>query len=91
MHQLGLWYSDRIASLLTIDFGFESWSPSSSKKMLDSLNKIDPVAFYISSDVPSLLKMSTISPINIPEASPLTTQSPIDLNNPAPLHQPGPY
>ncbi|KAG5611917.1 hypothetical protein H5410_023198 [Solanum commersonii] len=35
--------------------------------------------------------MSTISPVNIAEVSPLTPQSPIDLNNPAPSHQPGPY
>ncbi|KAH0672223.1 hypothetical protein KY284_023310 [Solanum tuberosum] len=68
-----------------------SQSPPSSKQMLDSLNKIDPVAFYTSSDVPSPLKMSTISPVNIGEASPLNPQSPFDLNNPSPSQQPGPY
>ncbi|KAG5609883.1 hypothetical protein H5410_021164 [Solanum commersonii] len=66
-------------------------SPSSSKKMLDSLNKRDPMAFYISFDAPSQSKMLTISPVNIAEANPLTPQSPIDLNNPTPSHQPGPY
>ncbi|KAH0640259.1 hypothetical protein KY285_036845 [Solanum tuberosum] len=68
-----------------------SQSSSSSKKMLDFLNEIDPVAFYTSSDAPSPSKMSTISPVNITEASPLTPQTPIDLNNPAPSHQPSPY
>ncbi|KAG5581473.1 hypothetical protein H5410_052100 [Solanum commersonii] len=59
--------------------------------MLDSLNEIDPVAFYTSFDVPSPSKMSTISLVNIAEASPLNPQSPFDLNNPSPSHQPGPY
>ncbi|KAH0642440.1 hypothetical protein KY290_034033 [Solanum tuberosum] len=65
-----------------------SKSPSSSKKMLDSLNEIDPVAFYTSSDAPSPSKMSTISLVNIGETSPLNPQSPIDLNNPS--LKPGP-
>ncbi|KAH0633622.1 hypothetical protein KY284_036408 [Solanum tuberosum] len=60
-------------------------SPSSSKKMLDSLNEIDPVAFYTSFDAPSPSKMSTISSVNIGETSPLNPQSPLDLNN-----EPGP-
>ncbi|KAG5600717.1 hypothetical protein H5410_032087, partial [Solanum commersonii] len=59
--------------------------------MLDSLNEIDPVSFYTSSDVPSPSKMLTISPINITKANPFTLQSPIDLNNPAPSHQRVPY
>ncbi|KAH0679628.1 hypothetical protein KY290_021692 [Solanum tuberosum] len=62
-----------------------SQSPSSPKKMLDSLNEIDLVAFYTSSDSPSSSKMSTISPVNIGETSPLNTQSPLDLNT-----EPGP-
>ncbi|KAH0682507.1 hypothetical protein KY290_021077 [Solanum tuberosum] len=49
------------------------------------------MAFYTSSDPPSPSKMSTISLVNIAEASPLTPQSPIDLNNPTPSHQPCPY
>ncbi|KAH0632850.1 hypothetical protein KY285_035529 [Solanum tuberosum] len=61
-----------------------SQSPSSSQKMLDSLNEIDPVAFYTSSDALSPSKMSTISSVNIGETSPLHPQSPLDLNNPAP-------
>ncbi|KAG5591502.1 hypothetical protein H5410_042016 [Solanum commersonii] len=65
-----------------------SKSPSSLKKMLDSLNEIDPVAVYTSSDAPSPSKMSTISSINIGETSPLNPQSLIDLNNPA--LEPGP-
>ncbi|KAK4721754.1 hypothetical protein R3W88_011987 [Solanum pinnatisectum] len=68
-----------------------SQSPSSLKKMLDSLNEIDLVAFYISSDISSPSKMSTISPVNIAKASPPNPLSPIDLNNPAPSHQPGVY
>ncbi|KAH0636647.1 hypothetical protein KY289_036562 [Solanum tuberosum] len=60
-------------------------SPSSSKKMLDSLNEIDPMAFYTSFDAPSPSKRSTISPVNIGETSPLNPQSPLDLNN-----EPGP-
>ncbi|KAH0664565.1 hypothetical protein KY284_029496 [Solanum tuberosum] len=56
--------------------------------MLDSLNEIDLVAFYTSSDAPSPSKMSTISPVNIGETSPLNPYSPLDLNNPAP--EPGP-
>ncbi|KAH0722610.1 hypothetical protein KY290_005259 [Solanum tuberosum] len=79
------------AQYLSPLFSNMSHSPSSSKKMLDSLNEIDPVAFYTSSDAPSPSKMSTISPVNITESSPLTPQYPIDLNNPAPSHQPGPY
>ncbi|KAH0686328.1 hypothetical protein KY284_016881 [Solanum tuberosum] len=66
-----------------------SQSPSSSKKMLDSLNEIDPVAFYTSSNAPSPSKMSTISPVNIGETSPPNLHSPLDLNNPA--LEPGPY
>ncbi|KAH0658776.1 hypothetical protein KY289_027524 [Solanum tuberosum] len=56
--------------------------------MLDSLNEIDLVAFYTSSDAPSPSKMSTISPVNIGETSPHNPYSPLDLNNPAP--EPGP-
>ncbi|KAH0669415.1 hypothetical protein KY289_023908 [Solanum tuberosum] len=62
-----------------------SQSPSSSKELLDSLNEIDPVAFYTSPDAPSPSKMSAISPVNIGETSPLNTQSSLDLNN-----EPGP-
>ncbi|KAH0633287.1 hypothetical protein KY284_036073 [Solanum tuberosum] len=54
-----------------------SQSPSSSKKMLDSLNEIDPVAFYTSSDVLSPSKMPTISPVNITKSSPLTPSLPL--------------
>ncbi|KAH0673012.1 hypothetical protein KY284_024099 [Solanum tuberosum] len=61
-----------------------SQSPSSSKKMLDSLNEIDLMAFYTSFDAPSPSKMSTISPVNIGETSPSNPHSPLDLNNPAP-------
>ncbi|KAG5614082.1 hypothetical protein H5410_013906 [Solanum commersonii] len=65
-----------------------SQSSSSSKKMLDSLNEIDPVAFYTSSNAPSPSKMLTISSVNIDETSLLNPQSFLDLNNPAPV--PGP-
>ncbi|KAH0765549.1 hypothetical protein KY285_001420 [Solanum tuberosum] len=58
-----------------------SQSPSSPKKLLDSLNEIDLVAFYTSLDAPSPSKISTISPVNIGETSPLNTQSSLDLNN----------
>ncbi|KAG5606943.1 hypothetical protein H5410_028435 [Solanum commersonii] len=63
-------------------------SPSSSKKILDSLNEIDPMAFYTSSDAPSPFKMLTISLVNIGEISPPNPHSPLDLNNQAP--EPGP-
>ncbi|KAG5582876.1 hypothetical protein H5410_053503, partial [Solanum commersonii] len=66
-----------------------SQSPSSSKKMLDLLNEIDPVAFYTSFDAPSSSKTSTITPVNIGETSPSNPQSFLDLNNPTP--EPGPY
>ncbi|KAH0655127.1 hypothetical protein KY290_030931 [Solanum tuberosum] len=65
-----------------------SQSPSSSKKMLDSLNEIDPVAFYTSSVSPSPSKMSTTSPVNIGDTNQLNPQSPLDLNNPT--HEPNP-
>ncbi|KAG5582064.1 hypothetical protein H5410_052691 [Solanum commersonii] len=66
-------------------------SPSSSKKMLDSLNEIDLVAFYTTSNALSPSKMSTISPVSIAKTGPPNLQSPFDLNNPAPSHRPGPY
>ncbi|KAH0698895.1 hypothetical protein KY284_013110 [Solanum tuberosum] len=62
-----------------------SQSPPSPKKLLNSLNEIDPVAFYTSPITPSPSKMTTISPVNIGETSPLNTQSSLDLNN-----EPGP-
>ncbi|KAH0784278.1 hypothetical protein KY290_003876 [Solanum tuberosum] len=58
-----------------------SQSPSSLKKLLDSLNEIDLVAFYTSLDAPSPSKILIISPVNIGETSPLNTQSSLDLNN----------
>ncbi|KAH0782305.1 hypothetical protein KY290_001903 [Solanum tuberosum] len=67
-----------------------SQSSSSSKQMLDSLNEIDPVAFYTSSCVPSPVKMTTIPSVPITKTSHSTPQSHIDLNNPTPLFQPGP-
>ncbi|KAG5591176.1 hypothetical protein H5410_041690 [Solanum commersonii] len=68
-----------------------SQSPSPFKEKMDTLNEIDLLAFYTSFVAPSSAKMSTTSPINFTEVSPLTPppQSPIDLNNPAPLY--GPY
>ncbi|KAH0709305.1 hypothetical protein KY284_010732 [Solanum tuberosum] len=63
-----------------------SQSPSSSKKTLDSPKEIDPVTFYSSPSASRPTNVSTISPVNITEASPLTLQSPIDLNNPAPSY-----
>ncbi|KAG5586838.1 hypothetical protein H5410_047272, partial [Solanum commersonii] len=54
--------------------------------MLDSLNEIDPVAFYTSFNALSSFKILTISPVNIGETSSLNLQSPLDLNN-----EPGPY
>ncbi|KAH0681537.1 hypothetical protein KY290_023165 [Solanum tuberosum] len=59
--------------------------------MLDSLNEIDHVAFYTSSDAPSPKKMLTIQLVNITETSRPTPQSLIDLNNPAPSYQHGPH
>ncbi|KAH0784182.1 hypothetical protein KY290_003780 [Solanum tuberosum] len=67
-----------------------SQSPSSLKKILDSPNEIDPVTFYTSSSVPFPTKLSTISPVNTTETSPLTPQAPIDLNSSAPSYQLGP-
>ncbi|KAG5576072.1 hypothetical protein H5410_056206 [Solanum commersonii] len=55
-------------------------SPSSSERMMDSLNEIDPVAFYTSFLSPSPTKMSTIYPVDIPESFPPTLESPLDLN-----------
>lgn len=67
-----------------------SHSSSSSKKIVDSLNKIDPVSFYTFSSALPLYKMSTISPVNISENNPPNTISTFDLNKPAPSQQPGP-
>ncbi|KAH0638715.1 hypothetical protein KY285_035301 [Solanum tuberosum] len=58
---------------------------------MDSPNEIDPVTFYTLSIVPSPAKVSTLSPLNTNEASPLNPQSPIDLNKPALSYQPGPF
>ena len=64
--------------------------PSSSKKMLDSLNKIDLVAFFTSSKVLYLSKPLTIPPVNIGSLSPPNPLSPFYINNLAPSFRPGP-
>ncbi|KAH0729687.1 hypothetical protein KY290_000803 [Solanum tuberosum] len=68
-----------------------SQSPSPPRKVLDTPNEIDPVEFYLFSEVPSPTKMSTFPPVNVIETSCSTPQSPIDLNNPAPSCQPSPH
>ena len=57
--------------------------------MLDSLNEIDPVAFYTSSEAISLSKLHTSSPVNIFQDNPLNSMSMLDINNPTPSPQLG--
>ncbi|KAH0740925.1 hypothetical protein KY290_033968 [Solanum tuberosum] len=65
-----------------------SQSSSPSKNVLGSPKEIEPVDFYLSHVVPSLMKSST-SPL-VTETSCPTPLSPFDLNNPTNPSQPGP-
>ena len=63
---------------------------SSSKKMLASLNKIDPASFYTPSSSVSPTKNSTSYLVNIASELVRKPSSPLDLNNPILSPQPGP-